>query len=115
MTYDPMLDKKMGTIDFSDDANMVRGRINGLNPWPCATVPISGERIRLLRAVCSDLNGKAGTVLQSDTRNGLIIACGKNAVRILELQAPGGKPMKAEDYLRGHQIPAGISVKEDPT
>ena len=113
-TYDPMLNKTMGIIDFSDDANKVRGKINGLNPWPCANVPIGGERIRLLRAVCSDLNGKAGTVLQSDTRNGLIIACGKNAVRILELQAPGGKPMKAEDYLRGHQIPAGTSVKEDP-
>lgn len=113
MTYDPMLDKSLAILDFNEDANLVRGRINGLNPWPCATVPIGQERIKLLRAVCSEQEGKPGTVLQANPKNGLIIGCGKKAVRILELQAPGGKALKAEDYLRGHQIAAGTSVKED--
>ena len=35
------------------------------------------------------------------------------AVRILEIQAPGGKRMKPEDYLRGHGIPVGTDLKED--
>lgn len=43
MTYDPMLDKQMGIIDFTLDCNLVRGRINGLNPWPCVSVPIQGK------------------------------------------------------------------------
>ena len=113
MTYDPILDKSMGVIDFDTDADLVRGKINGLNPWPCVTVPLGEERIKLLRAVCIQQEGEAGTVLQSDPKNGLIIGCGRGAVRILELQAPGGKPMKAEDYLRGHRIPGGTSVKEE--
>ena len=45
-----------------------------------------------------------GEVLAADPKSGLIIACGEGAVRILELQAPGGKRMRAEDYLRGHNI-----------
>ena len=113
MTYDPILDKSMGVIDFDTDADLVRGKINGLNPWLCVTVPLGEERIKLLRAVCIQQEGEAGTVLQSDPKNGLIIGCGRGAVRILELQAPGGKPMKAEDYLRGHRIPGGTSVKEE--
>ena len=113
MSYDPMLDKSLAIVDFNKDANMVRGRINGLNPWPCATIPIGQERIKLLRAVCSEQEGKPGTVLHADPKNGLIIACGSKAVRILELQAPGGKALKAEDYLKGHKIAAGTSVNED--
>ena len=48
--------------------------------------------------------------LGSSPKGGLVIACGEGAVRILALQAPGGKKMKAEDYLRGHGIPAGTRL-----
>ena len=113
MTYDPMLDKNMGTADFSADHDLVRGRINGLNPWPCVSVPVQGERLKLLRSVNCDGNGEAGTVIKADAKSGLIIACGQGAVKILEVQAPGGKRMSAEDYLRGHVIPEGTKLKED--
>ena len=113
MTYDPMLEKTMGIADFAEDHNLVRGRINGLNPWPCVSVPVQGERLKLLRAVNCEGAGEAGTVIKADPKNGLIIACGQGAVRILEVQAPGGKRMRAEDYLRGHGIPEGTNLKED--
>ena len=113
MTYDPMLQKSMGIVDFNLGADRIRGLINGLNPWPCVTVPVKGERLKLLRAVCSDGSGDAGTVIKTDSKDGLIIACGTGAVRIMEVQAPGGKQMKAEDWLRGHVLPVGTSLKED--
>ena len=112
MTYDPMLNKTMSVLDFSQEADLVRGRINGLNPWPCASVPLGCERLKLLRAVKDEGCGIPGTVIEADPRKGFLIACGKGAVRILEVQAPGGKQMKAEDYLRGHGIPVGTSLKE---
>lgn len=113
MSYDPMLHKDLGIADFTADADMVRGRINGLNPWPCVSVPVSGERLKLMRAVACEGKGKAGTVIAADSKGGLIIACGTGAVRVLEIQAPGGKRMKAEDYLRGHDIRIGTDLKED--
>lgn len=113
MTYDPMLNKGMGIPDFLQDADHVRGLINGLNPWPCVSVPLGSDRLKLLRAVRADGSGKAGTVIAADAKNGLIIACGKGAVRILEIQAPGGKRMKPEDYLRGHSISPGTDLNED--
>ena len=113
MTYDPMLNKSMGMPVFEKGAASVRGQINGLNPWPCVSVPLGSERLKLLRAVCTDQDGAPGTVIAADPRNGLIIACGKGAVRILEIQAPGGKRMRPEDYLRGHSIPIGTDLKEE--
>ena len=113
MTYDKMLDKHMGIVDFYEKSSRVKCRINGLNPWPCVSVPIDGERMKLLRAVCTDDHGEPGTVIRADPKNGLLIGCGEGAVRILEIQAPGGKRMKPEDYLRGHIIRVGTDLKEE--
>ena len=104
MTYDPMLTKEMGIPDFTADADKVCGLINGLNPWPCVSIPAGEERLKLLRAVVTEGSGKAGSYIAADPKNGLVIACGKGAVKVLELQAPGGKKMRAEDYLRGHSL-----------
>ncbi len=104
MTYDPMLTKEMGIPDFTADADKVCGLINGLNPWPCVSIPAGEEWLKLLRAVVTEDSGKAGSYIAADPKNGLVIACGKGAVKVLELQAPGGKKMRAEDYLRGHSL-----------
>ena len=114
MTYDPMLTKELGRPDWNRDSEEIRGLINGLNPWPCVSVPYDGGRLKLLRAVCCEGSGKPGTVIKADSKEGLAIACGSGAVRILELQAPGGKQMKAEDYLRGHGIPEGTDFGKEP-
>ena len=47
-----------------------------------------------------------GTVL--DDR--LTVACGEGAVRIVELQKAGGRPMRAEEFLRGTPVAAGTRL-----
>ena len=69
---------------------------------------IRGE-LKLMRAETTEGSGIPGSVLLSDPKAGLVIACGSGAVRILELQAPGGKKMRSQDYLRGHDIPVGTT------
>ena len=112
MSYDPMLSKEMGTPGWSGTADEVKGRINGLNPWPCVRVPVDDGMLKLLRATAVDGNGKPGEILTADPKRGLTVACGEGAVRILELQAPGGKRMNASDFLRGHGITAGTVFGE---
>ena len=104
MSYDPMLTKEMGLTDFSGTSEQIRGLVNGLNPWPCVSIPCAEGRLKLLRAAGAEGEGIPGSILKADPKEGLVIACGKGAVRILELQAPGGKRMRPEDYLRGHSI-----------
>jgi methionyl-tRNA formyltransferase len=40
----------------------------------------------------------------------LTIACGDGAVRILELQRAGGRPMKVEEFLRGAPVAPGTRL-----
>ena len=109
-TYDPMLSKEMSRVDFTMSADTVKACINGLNPWPCVSVPYEGERLKLLRAKKVEGKGRPGEIIASGTREGLVIACGDQAVRILELQAPGGKKMRAEDFLAGHSLSVGTWI-----
>ena len=46
----------------------------------------------------------AGIIEQDDK---LLIACGKDSLRLLTLQRPGKKRMSAEECLRGFSLPKG--------
>lgn len=113
MTYDPMLTKQMGIIDWSEPAEAIVNRIHGLNPWPGCSTAIQGGRLKLLRAKTACGSGAPGEILSADVKAGLVIACGSGAAEIVQLQAPGGKPMNARDYLRGHALAVGAVLKED--
>lgn len=113
MTYDPMLDKAMGVVDWTGSAADIVNRIHGLNPWPGCTTAWSGGRLKLLQAVIAEGAGEPGEIIGADAKQGLTIACGSGAVSITKLQAPGGKPMNTKDYLRGHPVAIGTVLKEE--
>ena len=113
MTYDPMLTKEMGVINWAEDAAAIVNRIHGLNPWPGCSTAISGGRLKLLRAEVLEGTGVPGEIIAADPKAGLVVAAGKGAVRVNQLQAPGGKPMSSKDYLRGHPMTVGSVLKED--
>jgi methionyl-tRNA formyltransferase len=43
----------------------------------------------------------------SADKNGIVVACGQNALRILELQREGGRRMSAVEFLAGHPLKVG--------
>lgn len=109
-TYASMLDKEMAVVDWSKSAHEIDCLIRGLNPWPVALTTLEGARMKLFAAMPEQASGVAGTVLEADTKNGLLVACGDGALRIMELQMVGGKRMTAKEYLRGHQIARGTKL-----
>ena len=113
MTYDPMLTKEMGIIDWTHTAADIVNRIHGLNPWPGCSTAVEAGRLKLLRAEIADGAGQPGEIIVADPKAGLVIAAGEGAVCITQLQAPGGKPMNSKDYLRGHPMAVGTVLKEE--
>jgi len=101
--YADKIDKNETRIDWAKPWRQVHDHCRGLSPFPGAWCEIFGTRVRVLRTTRGDGAGEPGTVL--DHR--LTIACRDGAVRILELQRAGGKPMRAEDFLRGASISPG--------
>ena len=113
MTYDPMLKKEMGIVDWAQPAQTIVNLIHGLNPWPSASTAFEGGRLKLLKAEAAEGCGQPGEIIIADAKQGLVIAAGEGAVRVLMLQAPGGKPMNSKDYLRGHPMTVGAVLKEE--
>ena len=113
MTYDPKLTKDMSPVCWEQESLLVARQINGLHPWPSCTCIVGGETLKLLRAKPVTGSGVPGEVLQADPKQGLTVACGAQAVEILQLRAPGGKAMLAKDYLRGHPVAVGTIWKEE--
>lgn len=104
--YAPMLSRELSPIDFSRSAREIHNQVRGLIPWPATTVEIKGETIKIFAVEETDQvsDKSAGTWLGAD-KKGINVVCGDGRVlRILELQAPGKKRMRAVDYLRGHAL-----------
>jgi methionyl-tRNA formyltransferase len=98
VTYAAKIEKGETKIDWSKPWEQVHDHIRGLSPFPGAWCEIAGAgRVKVLRTTRGAGAGPPGTVL--DDR--LTIACGDGAVRILELQRAGKRPMTAEEFLRG--------------
>jgi methionyl-tRNA formyltransferase len=56
--------------------------------------------------VCLDRQGKPGEVLSAD-KTGVTVACGKNALRLLLLQRPGGRAQAAAQFLQAMPVHPG--------
>jgi methionyl-tRNA formyltransferase len=107
VTYARKLDKAETRIDWAKPWREVHDHIRGLSPFPGAWCEVAGAgRVMVLRTTRGDGAGAPGAVL--DGR--LTIACGDGAVRILDLQRAGAKPMKAEDFLRGTPLAPGATL-----
>ena len=108
-TYEPMLNKAMGEIDWNRPASEIACRVRGLNPWPCAYTDMNSGvlKVYLAQAVSCDAEAAPGTVIASSPKAGLFVRCGEGALEVLELQAPGGKRMAAKAYLAGKGIGVG--------
>ena len=106
VTYAGKIDKAEARIDFARAAAEVVHQIHGLSPFPGAWLEVEAapgriERIKVLRAEAVEGRGVPGTFLDGS----LTIACVTGAVRILEAQRAGKKPMSAAELFRGLSVP----------
>jgi methionyl-tRNA formyltransferase len=105
VTYAEKIDKAETRIDWTQPWQHVHDHVRGLSPFPGAWCEMAGAgRVKILRTTKGDDAGPPGGVLDDH----LTIACGNGAVRVLELQRAGKQPMKADEFLRGTAIRAGI-------
>ncbi|RWL19590.1 MAG: methionyl-tRNA formyltransferase [Mesorhizobium sp.] len=108
VTYAKKIDKAETRMDWTRPAGEVHNHIRGLSPFPgawCET-EIGGrlERLKLLRSTLSQGAGEPGGIL--DDR--LTVACGSGAIRLVEVQRAGGRPIAAQEFLHGAKLEKGM-------
>ena len=106
VTYAQKLSKEEARIDWNESAAVIERKIRAFNPVPAAWVEYQGKPMKIWRAEALAQQGRAGEVL-SCSSDGLIVACGENALKITELQPSGGKRMNIAAFAAGHTVEAG--------
>ncbi len=110
VTYAAKISKAESRIDFAKPARDVHNLIRGISPFPGAWFETSAgginERIKVLRSALAEGAGPPGEVLDDS----LSVACGDDAVRLVELQRAGKKPMRTEEFLRGFSLVRGTRL-----
>ncbi len=99
-TYAKKILKEEGKINWLESNKKIIGKINGLYPNPGAWFEFEGQRYKILKAELSIKTGKSGYVLTDS----LEIGCGKNSIKIIEIQRQGKKVQKAKEFLLGNRI-----------
>jgi methionyl-tRNA formyltransferase len=105
--YAAKIEKTEGHIKWSETAENIIGKINGLYPSPGAFFKYNGERYKILKASLSLGNGEIGEVLD----NYLEISCGnKKSIKVIEIQRQGKRPQNIDEFMLGSQIKKGSKL-----
>jgi methionyl-tRNA formyltransferase len=112
VTYAQKIEKAEALIDWSLPAEVIGRRIRAFDPFPGAQARLNGETLKLWRYELDSCLRKEdvgyGMILSANA-DGVRVACGEGALRLTELQRPGGKRLPAADFLRGFSITPGMT------
>jgi methionyl-tRNA formyltransferase len=123
VSHAPKIRKEDGRIDWNRPAQNILNRLRAFTPWPGAytfssgtgilpvrnkpeTSPATPRLLKIWKAEIVERSGKPGEILSAD-KTGILVACGKDALRILELQHEGGRRMSVAEFLAGHILKPG--------
>ena len=94
-TLAPKLAREDGELSWDLDAGEIDRRVRGLQPWPGATLPLAGGRVKVLRGRALAGSGAPGQVLRAG-RDGVEVAAGQGSYLLEEVQPPGRRRMPAQ-------------------
>jgi methionyl-tRNA formyltransferase len=112
-TFAPKLTRETARLDWTQPADVVARFTRGLDPRPGAWTESpeggrgkgEGLEVKMFGGRVVEGRGEPGEVLAAD--GGLVVAAGRGAVAIAEVQPAGGERMPAGDWIRGRRLAAG--------
>lgn len=101
-TYAHKLNKQAAWIDWQRSAAALDCQIRAMYPWPVCHSTLAGETLKIHAAQLAEGQGQPGEILAAD-REGLLVACGGQALRLTHLQLPNGRALAFSDLLNSRQ------------
>jgi len=106
--YATKIAKEEAALDFSQPAELLARKIRAFNPFPGAAAQFDGTPVKFWCAEPVPAGAwKPGQVIAANPQDGVVVACGEGALRINELQKPGGKRLPAAEFLKGFPLEGG--------
>ncbi len=101
-TYAHKLNKDEARIDWQRPAVELERLVRAFFPWPICHSLLAGEAVKVLAASVSEGQGTPGQILGA-SKDGLVVACGSQALCLTRLQLPGGKPLNFSDLFNSRR------------
>jgi len=102
--YAKKLDKSESWVDWLRPATDIERQVRAFNPWPVAQTRYEDANLRIWRAhAIAGVGATPGTVMNAG-RNGIDVATADGLLRITELQLPGKRAMRAQDFINSNSI-----------
>jgi methionyl-tRNA formyltransferase len=110
-TYAKKIGKEEAALDWREPADVLARRIRAFDPFPGAVAQWHGAPLKIWSAEVADAPAdefavEPGTVI-SVSQQGIVVACGDRALRLTELQKPGGKRLAVREFLAGVDLGPG--------
>jgi len=106
VTYAAKIGRAEATIDWTRPAVELERAMRAFDPFPGLASSLRDTAIKFWSAQVVDAAGVAGTVLAADD-GGIVVACGRGALRCTVLQRPGSRRLPAGEFLRGFAVSVG--------
>ena len=104
--------KSDGQLDWNLPARVLWNRIRAFTPWPGAFTHFPAapqpRLLKIWRVEIVERSGPPGEILAAPP--GILVACGQNALNLIELQLEGGRRLAAREFLAGHSLPPGLKL-----
>ncbi|HEU4352155.1 MAG TPA: methionyl-tRNA formyltransferase [Burkholderiales bacterium] len=104
VTHATKVAKAEARLDWTRPASELERAVRAFRPSPGAFALLEREPVKIWRAEVFDFTGEPGTLRLVGDK--LVVACGEQALAILELQRAGGRALSAAEFLRGRLLPA---------
>ncbi|MBL8964386.1 MAG: methionyl-tRNA formyltransferase [Phycisphaeraceae bacterium] len=107
-------------VDFTRPARECLRRVHGLTPWPGVSFLVGGSgpgdgmtELKVLRVqVAASMSEQASPGRMIGEATDGLVACGeKTVLRIVEVQPPGKRPMRWEEYARGARFAGPLAAR----
>jgi methionyl-tRNA formyltransferase len=106
-TYAARIVKAEAEIDWGKTAQEIERAVRAFNPAPGAQTRLDGTAVKIWRARPERGPRAATGTVCSAGDDGILVACGTDALRVLELQRAGGRRITAGAFLSGRKLSAG--------
>jgi len=100
-TYDGLLSKDAGIIDWQKSAAQIEREIRAFLEWPKSRATIAGKDVIITKVQPTAGDGQPGHFEANGTQ--LLAHCGKDALLIERLKPAGKHEMTGEAFLAGHK------------
>ena len=109
-TYAEKIGKHEAALDWDRPADVLARQVRAFDPFPGGAASFEdGTTLKIWAAqptAASASSAAPGTIVDVST-DGIVVACGEGALRLTQLQKPGGKRLPVREFLAGSALAPG--------